>query len=98
MEASPKRWQPSFPAKSRRVCFMAVYCRLTRQVCTTRNARARVARNSVQRRLAFGPCLPAPMHPEPLVGITPNDVFDDFGELSGVGDDVGLVVVVIGPN
>ena len=31
------------------------------------------------------------MDPEPLVGIATDKVFDDLGELCGVGDDVGLV-------
>ena len=36
MEPSPRRWQPSFSARSRRVCFMAPYCRFPGRVCTTR--------------------------------------------------------------
>src|SRR6266849_7609254 len=36
MELSPRRRQPRLSARSRRVCFMVVYCRFTRRVCTTR--------------------------------------------------------------
>src|ERR1700675_917991 len=35
MELSPRRRQPSCSARSRRVCFMVVYCRFMRRVCTT---------------------------------------------------------------
>src|ERR1035437_5411935 len=35
MELSPRRWQPSFPARSRRDCFMAPYCRFLGWECTT---------------------------------------------------------------
>src|ERR1039458_872721 len=35
MELSPRRGQPSFSARSRRVCFMVVYCRFPGRVCTT---------------------------------------------------------------
>src|ERR1035437_1508272 len=35
MELSPRRRQPSFSARSRRVCFMVVYCRFPGRVCTT---------------------------------------------------------------
>src|ERR1035437_9827476 len=46
----------------------------------------------VQRRLAWWAGLPAAVHPEPLVGVAADDVFDDFGEFCGVGDNVGLVI------
>ena len=36
MEPSPMRRQPSFSARSRKVCFMVVYCRFPERVCTTR--------------------------------------------------------------
>ena len=32
------------------------------------------------------------MDPQPLVGIAAHEVFDDLGELCGIGDDVGLKV------
>src|SRR5277367_4751924 len=35
-ELSPRRWQLRFSARSRRVRFMAVYCRFTGRKCTTR--------------------------------------------------------------
>src|ERR1019366_9515467 len=34
MELSPRRRQPSFSARARRVCFMVVYCRFPGRVCT----------------------------------------------------------------
>src|SRR5450631_778279 len=49
-------------------------------------------KRSVQWRLTGGTRLPAAVHPEPLVGITADEVFDDFGEFGGVGYDVGLVI------
>src|SRR5260370_1413496 len=48
---------------------------------------------SVQRRMARRACFPAAVHPEPLVGITADKVFNDFGEFCGVGYYVGLVVM-----
>jgi hypothetical protein len=36
MEASPRRWQPSFSARSRRVWLMVVYCRFIERVRTMR--------------------------------------------------------------
>ena len=32
------------------------------------------------------------MHPQPLVGIAPHDIFNHFCELSRIGDDVGVIV------
>src|SRR5208337_2760550 len=46
----------------------------------------------VERRLAWGARFPAAVHPEPLVGIAAGEIFDDFGELCGIGYDVGLVI------
>ena len=51
---------------------------------------------SIQRRLSFRPRLPAPMHPQPLVGIFPHVVLNHFGKHLRVRRDVGLQVT--GPN
>src|SRR5580704_11080705 len=47
---------------------------------------------AVDRRVAFGACLPAAVDPEPLVRVAANPVFDDFGETGGVFEGVLLVV------
>src|SRR5208282_1529905 len=106
MELSPRRGQPSFSARSRRVCFMVVYCRFPGRVCTTlvwgrgsapsKRGEAPLPhrrRTSVQRGLAWGARFPAAVHPEPLVGIAADEVFYDFRESCGVGYYVGLVIV-----
>src|SRR6202040_4301311 len=58
-----------------------------RSPATTRDSEV-----SVQRRFAGWPCLPAAMHPEPLIRITPDDVLNNTGELCRVGYDVSFVV------
>src|SRR5438309_2009850 len=55
-------------------------------------ATTRDSEGSVQRRLAGWPCLPAAMHPEPLIRITPDDVLNNTGELCRVGYDVCFVI------
>src|SRR5665213_886586 len=50
------------------------------------------SQRSIERRLAFGPGLPAAVHPEPLVRMPPDDVFEHGGEAGGVLDGIGFGV------
>src|SRR6266567_6031826 len=47
---------------------------------------------SIQSLLPLWPGLPPPVHPEPLVGIATDVIFNHFREQSGVGDYVGFAV------
>src|SRR5580658_1596771 len=97
-EPSPRRRQSRFSAKSRRICFMGVYCRFpVRYAQRPRSGRGRRSTQPqphklIQRRFAGWAGFPAAMDPEPLVGILADDFFHRIREFRGVGYDVGLVV------
>src|ERR1035441_7850794 len=60
MELSPRGGQPSFSARSRRVCFMVVYCRFPGRVCTTPASLPLAAAAELRAALAGGGAPPPP--------------------------------------
>src|SRR5664280_845195 len=69
MELSPRRRQPRFSARSRRVCFMALYCRFPGRACTTPaalpHAAAAELRSACTLRLRSGQAREAPVPTQP---------------------------------
>src|SRR5580692_7271055 len=52
-------------------------------------SRGRSRQPSVKPFLTLGPRLPAPVHPEPLLGILAHIILDHFGKHLRIGRDVG---------
>ena len=46
----------------------------------------------IQRRLPFGPCLPARVDPHPLVRMPPDDLLDHFCKALGILKNVALFI------